>query len=193
MSRRRKRTAELPLFSRARAPKPASRSWQTVSRCIAALAVLGLGLALTIAFAPRPFFVWNASASAPVGLYRVGSRDDLRTGDMVIARLPKRYRLFAAQRHYLPINVPLVKRVAAVPGDNICAYGHLLFVNGKRAAVRRTRDRAGRKLRWWNGCLTLRHGAHLLLMDHPESFDGRYFGPTARDDIIGEAWPLWTR
>src|SRR3546814_19711190 len=37
-----------------------------------ALALLGCGIAATIAVPPRPLLVWNASASAPMGLYRVG-------------------------------------------------------------------------------------------------------------------------
>jgi type IV secretory pathway protease TraF len=44
---------------------------------------------------------------------------------------------------------------------------------------------------WWNGCVMLRSGALFLLMDSPDSFDGRYFGPTSRGDVIGEVRLLW--
>ena len=192
MTRQRKRPAELPLFSWAWQRASAPKKRRAFGRRALALGGLGTALALTIAFPPRPFIVWNASASAPLGLYRVGSKAELRAGDMVIARMPERYRLFAARRRYLPANVPLVKRIAAAPGDEICASGRYVLVNGRLAALRRSGDRAGRMLPWWSGCLVLRDGAHMLLMDHRESFDGRYFGPTARDDIIGETWPLWT-
>lgn len=160
---------------------------------IAALGLLGMGLAATIAFPPRPILVWNASASAPIGLYRVGAAGSARIGDMVIARPPERYRLFAARRHYLPLNVPLVKRIAAVPGDTVCALGQEIFVNGRWIAERRPRDGKDRPMPWWRGCVTLRHGFLFLLMDSPMSFDGRYFGPTDPRDIIGKARLIWAQ
>jgi conjugative transfer signal peptidase TraF len=159
------------------------------------LVVGGLAVALTatIALPPRPFLVWNASVSAPIGLYRVGGTR-LGTGDMVIAWPPAAARDFAARRHYLPANVPLVKRVAAEPGDTSCAFGAQIFVNGRRVATRLVHDGAGRPMPWWTGCVTLRNGAIFLLMaDSPASFDGRYFGPTSRGDIVGRATLLWAR
>jgi type IV secretory pathway protease TraF len=45
---------------------------------------------------------------------------------------------------------------------------------------------------WWHGCVTLAPGRYLLLMDADGSFDGRYFGPVARCQIVGRATPLWT-
>ena len=95
------------------------------------LSALGCAIAATIAFPPRPLLVWNASASAPIGLYGVAGPDGIRKGDMVIARLREPYRSLAAERHYLPANVPLVKRVAALAGDRVCAHGSAIFVNGK--------------------------------------------------------------
>ena len=46
---------------------------------------------------------------------------------------------------------------------------------------------------WWHGCITLRRGALLLLIDDPASFDGRYFGVTGREDVVGKSVPIWTR
>jgi conjugative transfer signal peptidase TraF len=133
------------------------------------------------------------SASAPKGFYGVGGRADIARGDMVIARVPAEWRIFAARRRYIPANVPLVKRVAAVPGDHVCAVGPVILVNGAPVAARRSVDGGGRPMPGWSGCVTLRNGAHLLLMYTPDSFDGRYFGPTRRGDIVGEAYLLWRR
>src|SRR3546814_10436689 len=80
-----------------------------------------------------------------MGLYRVGRPGGVGKGDMVIARLAEPYRSLAAKRHYLPSNVPLVKRVAAVPGDRICARGDLIFVNGKPVTERLKIDARGRR------------------------------------------------
>lgn len=159
----------------------------------AALALLGCGVAATIVLSPRPLLVWNASASAPIGLYRVGRVDGVGKGDMVIARLAEPYRSLAAKRHYLPANVPLVKRVAAVPGDRVCARGKLVFVNDRLAVARLEADARGRAMPWWRGCVRLGPTQLLLLMtSNPASFDGRYFGISERRDVIGRAKPLWT-
>jgi len=157
-------------------------------------ALIGLGaaaLATTIALPPTPWLVWNASASAPIGLYAVSGRQDIASGDMVLVRVPDRWRRLAAERRYIPINIPLVKRVAAAPGDRVCARGREIYVNGHPVAERREADGRGRPMPWWNGCVMLRSGALFLLMDSPDSFDGRYFGPTSRGDVIGEARLLW--
>jgi conjugative transfer signal peptidase TraF len=162
-------------------------------RRVAVIGALTVALAATIALPPRPLLVWNASASAPIGLYRVGGTD-LAPGDMVIARVPAEARDLAARRHYLPANVPLVKRVAAAPGDSVCAFGQGIFVNGRWVAERLVTDGSGRPMPWWSGCVTLRQGALFLLMtDSPASFDGRYFGPTESRDIIGKATLIWSR
>lgn len=151
------------------------------------------GLAATIAAPPRPRLMWNASASAPVGLYRVTPDVRFQRGDVVVARVPGWARRLAAERRYLPLNVPLVKRVAGLTGDRVCAIGVHLFVNGRHVADRQMADGRGRQMPWWRGCLTLSEGQLLLLMDGPTSFDGRYFGPTRTSDVIGEARLIWRR
>ena len=164
---------------------------QRLLRRALAVAALGVGLAATLVFPPRPRLLWNASASAPVGLYAVRGRGDIDVGDLVLARPPAAWRSLAGVRRYVPVNVPLVKRVAALPGDRVCGQGPVVTVNGHRVAARRLADGQGRPMPWWHGCVTLRSGAMLLLMDAPDSFDGRYFGPTSPVDLAGELVPLW--
>ena len=159
------------------------------------LALAGLGLA-ALGFAvlaePAPRLVWNATASAPVGLYWI-SRTAPARGDLVLAGLPPDARRLAADRGYLPAGVPLVKRLAAVSGDVVCAVGDAVFVNGRQAVTRRARDPSGRVLPRWTGCRTLAADELFLLMaDVSGSFDGRYFGPVRRARIIGRLVPLWT-
>ena len=155
---------------------------------------LAAALAATLLVEPRPRLVWNASASAPVGLYAVGDGAPLARGDMVIARVPVEFRLFAARRHYLPTNVPLVKRVAAAAGDEVCAAGARVMVNGRLVARRLDRDGAGRPMPWWSGCAELGTGEYFLLMtDSAASFDGRYFGVSEVGDIVGKARLIWRR
>lgn len=151
-------------------------------------------IVLTIVFPPAPRLVWNASASAPQGLYHVVPGARLAAGDMVAAWMPAPFRHLAATRHYLPENVPLVKRVVAVPGDTVCAAGRVITLNGRVLALRAPTDGRGRAMPWWRGCRTLGDGDYFLLMaDVAASFDGRYFGISRRADIIGKATLLWRR
>jgi len=156
-----------------------------------ALAVLTAAIAVTLVTPPAPRLVWNVSASAPRGLYAVTPGATASRGEMVIARVPLAWRRLAAVRRYIPENVPLVKRVAAGAGDRVCAVGADIRVNGRRVATRRALDGQGRAMPAWSGCVTLAPGTLFLLMDAPESFDGRYFGPTSHGDIIGKARLIW--
>lgn len=157
----------------------------------AGIAVLVTALVLTLVWPPRPSFVWNATASSPLGLYRVEYPDGLARGDMVVAWPPREARRLAAERHYLPANVPLIKRVAASSGDRICAVGEAVYVNGLLVARRQVADPAGRRLPAWTGCHDLSDGQFLLLMPGEGSYDGRYFGLTFARDVIGRARLIW--
>jgi conjugative transfer signal peptidase TraF len=149
-------------------------------------------LSASLMFKMPLLLVWNASASAPVGLYRLHAGEPVR-GEMAIAWIPGPSRSLAARRRYLPANVPLVKRVAAVAGDRVCAAGAAVSINGSRVALRQKSDRSGRPMPWWNGCHRLRAHEYFLLMDNPLSFDGRYFGFTPGKDLLGRAELLWAK
>ena len=136
--------------------------------------------------------VWNATPSSRVGLYAVSSADGFHAGDTVIVRAPASARRLAATRHYLPANVPLVKRVGAVAGDRVCAIGAAVSIDGRAAALRRSRDPSGRPMPWWSGCRLLRPGELFLLSPAgPLAFDGRYFGVSSSGDVLGKGLLLW--
>jgi conjugative transfer signal peptidase TraF len=193
MTARRTRTNDAPLLAWGDALRAEKARRSRLIRRIAAVGA-GLGIVLLSAvLPPTPRLVWNASASAPLGLYAVTPGAWVEPGEMVIARVPIRYRRLAATRRYLPMNVPLVKRVAAHAGDEVCAFGQEIFVNGRRIAARRVTDGKGRSMPAWNGCTVLRGRQLFLLMDHPASFDGRYFGLTEAADVVGKARLLWAK
>lgn len=165
-------------------------------RCLGVAAVIALTaipVAVSILIKPPVLLVWNASASAPIGLYLVLARHPVRRGDMVVAWAPASARTLAAARRYIPANVPLVKRVAAVSGDRVCAHGRTISINGRWIAFRRKSDAAGRPMTWWNGCRDLAQGQFFLTTESLMSFDGRYFGISARDDLVGRAVLLWAK
>jgi conjugative transfer signal peptidase TraF len=163
-------------------------------RVILALTLVGLGcLGFASLVRPAPLLLWNASASAPIGLYRVMPKAPIQRGDMVLLRTPGSVRDLAAERGYLPLAVPLVKRVAALAGDRVCAVGDDLFINGERVARRLERDHLGRPLPHWLGCHRLGDEVLPLMAEVPTSFDGRYFGAVPTSAVIGRLVPLWTK
>lgn len=138
--------------------------------------------------------VYNSSASAPIGYYLVtefGGNSKLKIGSFVVTPTPIQYRLMAAKRHYLPINVPLIKKVVAISGDEICRQHQTVSINGKPAAVALIADKKGRELPPWTGCFVLKNDEFFALMDAKDSFDGRYFGVLKTENIIGTATFIW--
>ncbi|QNG47994.1 S26 family signal peptidase [Sphingobium yanoikuyae] len=193
MSGRRSRFKDAPLLAWGEALR-LRKEVQRRRRLRFFLVGLGAGLVLGAAILPpTPRLLWNASASAPIGLYQVSPGAPVMTGDMVVARLPEPFRALAAARRYLPRNVPLVKRVAAEAGDEVCALGDQVFVNGRPVARRKKFDAMGRVMPSWHGCRMLRRQQLFLLMDSADSFDGRYVGVSEATDLIGKAQLLWRR
>ena len=192
MCARQDKGGELPLIAWSRA-HAARRARRLRLRLGGVLLSLGAGaLMLTVLVPPAPRLVWNASASVPVGLYSVQPGAHVSPGDLALVRLPEAARSLAASRYYLPANVPALKRVAATSGTWVCARGDAIEIDGAHAASRLVHDRMGRALPRWQGCRVLGEDEIFLLSARrADSFDGRYFGPGSRRDVIGRARLLW--
>ena len=150
-----------------------------------------LGIAASVHSPPR--LVWNATASAPIGLYRVHAAGYFARGNLVIVMPPPHLASLFADRGYLPISVPLLKQVAALSGAVVCRLDRRITIDGIAVATALERDHEGRPLPSWQGCHELAHGEVFLLnTERLDSLDGRYFGPLPAALIIGRAEPLWT-
>ncbi|CAM5761102.1 hypothetical protein LMIY3S_00027 [Labrys miyagiensis] len=137
--------------------------------------------------------IWNASASVPIGLYEIASADRLAVSDLVAIRAPEPLGRFLADRGYLPLGVPLMKRILALPGQQVCRAGHTVTVDGIAEGEALARDSQGQSLPVWQGCCVIAEG-EVFVMNRSvrDSLDGRYFGPVSASLIIGRAIPLWT-
>lgn len=175
-------------------PLPPLRRTRRHRRRLALLVACATGLvALAASCVAMPLVVYNASASAPLGFYGVAWVTRIARGDLVLAVSPESARLLAAERDYLPPTVPLVKRVAALAGDFVCADSGVVVIDNRVVADQLAIDREGRPLPAWNGCRALAADEVFLLMAGvPDSFDSRYFGPVPRTAVIGRLVPLWT-
>ena len=153
-----------------------------------------LFVALTSVFHPAPKLLWNASASVPIGLYAVRRALPLRIGELVVVTPPQPLAQFFAARRYLPLGVPLVKHVLALPGQTVCRSGRAITVDRAVVGEALEHDRFGRALPDWQGCRALAPGEVFLMNTAPpDSLDGRYFGPLPLTTIVGRADPIWTR
>ncbi|MET3780791.1 conjugative transfer signal peptidase TraF [Brevundimonas sp. 1080] len=140
----------------------------------------------------RPHFVWNASASAPIGLYAAVAAGAPSVGQQLLYAPPRSHAELFAARRYVPIGVPLLKTVAAVAPSEVCRRGPTVSVDGVIVADAQTKDRRGRALPMWSGCRRLGSDEVFLLSpEHADALDGRYFGPVSRRRILAEVRPLW--
>jgi conjugative transfer signal peptidase TraF len=154
--------------------------------------VLG-GLACLLLAAPvSPRLMWNATASVPVGLYRLAEPATVKVGDLVVVRPDPILAASLARDGWLPRGVPLLKPVAAIEGQVVCRHDLVVNIDGQAVAVALPRDAKGRVLPRWSGCRRLEDGEVFVLAAPLGSFDGRYFGPTPRRAVIAVAHPVWT-
>ncbi|MEH2549942.1 conjugative transfer signal peptidase TraF [Bradyrhizobium sp. AZCC 2262] len=140
-----------------------------------------------------PVYVWNASESVPVGLYRLQPLDNLFVTELVAVQPPEPLATFLDLNGYLPAGLPMLKRVLALPGQTVCRSGLSLSVDAIEMGEARDRDSRGRPLPKWEGCRVVGEG-ELFVMNwqSASSLDGRYFGFLPASSVIGRALPVWT-
>lgn len=150
--------------------------------CLGWLALAALGLASQSGV---KLAIINESPSLPRGLY-LRAPTDLHVGSVVAAPAPAGARAYLTKLGFPPSTL-LLKRIAAVEGEMVCAVGGAL-VTPRAIAPVRAKDRQGRALQRWRGCERLAPGEVFLLGDTADSFDSRYFGPVRSADLQGSFW-----
>lgn len=168
-----------------------TRRIRTGYLAVTGLAVLEIGTVSVADIAPR--LIWNASASLPIGFYRVEPPTTLALGDLVAVDPPEPLAQFVAARGYVGPGVPLLKRVAALPATRVCRIGATITVDDQPIGAARERDRLGRPLPVWQGCrVVAADEVFLMNREAGDSFDGRYFGPLPLTSVTARIVPLWT-
>ncbi len=160
---------------------------------VIAATVAAMAIGFSAVIHPAPILIFNASASVPIGFYRVQPVGTLHVADLVVVMSPAPLASFLAERGYLPKGVPLMKRVLALPGQAVCRSGRMVTVDGMVMGEALDHDRRGRDLPVWQGCRVVAAGEVFLMNRRSgDSFDGRYFGPLPASTVIGRATPIWT-
>ncbi len=163
-------------------------TWTALSAAAVAL------VAVSAAKPWQPALLWNATASTPIGLYRLHALGPLHDDELVAAMPPPGIASFLARGGFLPRGVPLLKHIAALPGQTVCRTGDIVTIDGETVGLALNRDHLGRPLPRWRGCRQLIPGQVFLMNTRVwDSLDGRYFGPFPARSIIGQAVPIWIK
>lgn len=142
----------------------------------ALFAVVWLALACGLVFAAGLRF--NPTPSLPKGIYRIVPGTPEKS-ELVSFCLEGEFAELALERGYLepgscPSGLrPLLKRLAALPGDSVDPYSHPICAL----------DSHGRSMTPALVPGVVPPGMALVLADHPGSFDSRYFGFVPLDSL----------
>lgn len=175
------------------------------NHCLRALSAIGFGLSLFAVFLPGRVLVQAREPhSVPLTLgIRLAAPSQWRPGDLVAFRIRD-------LRPYYPAGAPFAKVVAGVGGQPIARLGRDFYIAGRYVATARERDSAGRAAPLFTPQPTLDpvcrqpatwvrpapacrqtlatvipEGHLFALGEHERSFDSRYWGLVAPQEITG--------
>lgn len=142
----------------------------------------------------------NLTPSEPLGLWRIEAlRRSTEIGDLVFVCPPVTAMFEEARRQgYLRPGLcaggfaPLIKMVAALPGQYVVVTDHVI-IDGRSlaASVVRKADGEGRTITPYPGDIV--PSGHLYLhSSFASSYDSRYFGPVPDSGLLGLARPVLT-
>lgn len=140
--------------------------------------VLVVGLFPLIAMQFGKVFFVNRTASIPTGIYIVVNNEYINIGDTVVFESSS----FSGK---------LIKYVAAGDGTEFCTdESGGLWIAGIAVAEKNT-QKYPNSLLDQSICHKLKPDELLVLGDHENSYDSRYFGPIKKQDIIASVKLLW--
>src|SRR3546814_13706623 len=116
--------------------------WGTLVTMVAAVNVVAISMWIN----PPPKLIWNASASVPIGFYTVRPASDLRIGDLAVVTPPDDVAVFLSTGGYLPLGVPLITPVAALPVQHVFRTCVVITIDAKPVCAARAQDRIHRTL-----------------------------------------------
>ena len=166
---------------------------------------LAAGILVLGAYCNQAGYRLNQTISMPLGWYHLTPRADrpLKRGVLVVF-CPPQSKVFAqaVERHYLKAGPcpnhtqPLLKPVAAIPGDTVLLSPSGVRINGLMLAGSPVlfRDSAGRPIPHllWGEHRVQPTEIWLISTHSTQSFDSRYFGPIQVSQIQWIATPILT-
>jgi type IV secretory pathway protease TraF len=89
--------------------------------------------------------------------------DQLAVTNLVVAMPPNSLATFLAERGYVPLGAPLIKRILALRGQSVCRNELAISVDGTPMGMALAHDRQGRPLPVWQGCRAIGQGEVFLM------------------------------
>ena len=140
----------------------------------------------------------NRSASLPFLIYKIApviQGVEIERGDCVLIDLSKISNPVidkGIERGYVNLREPMLKRIGAIPGDNVALIDGFLLVNGEATKITvASYDSYGGELSAWPVSITLPGNQYWLISDPERGFDSRYFGPVNRSVFTHRARPVF--
>ena len=147
---------------------------------------LVLGVLVLAAVVSTRWVRLNLSPSVPRGVYRLAAvSPPLARGTLVVLPVPRAVRRWHSRWQ------PLLKPIAALAGDLVCAQADGLWIAGQAYGPVYP-EAGGAPLPRLQGCVRVPAGAVFLASPAPRSLDGRYFGMTPVATLTAQAVPVWT-
>ena len=135
---------------------------------------------------------YQVTPSMPKGFYIIYPIENIKVNDIIVFYPPKKASQFLLTRHLIPHNDWLMKYVVAAPGDYVCKKFSFVWINNEKYAPVLTHSSKNELLPDTPFCSVLTKDKYLSISTIAQhSFDGRYFGPIDKKDIIGKACHLF--
>lgn len=155
-------------------------------------------IAATIAFGLLDYRL-NVTPSYPLGIYQLEHRTP-EIGELVLTCPPQNHIVsYGIANGFIPspkqtfwmhapcpYSLPIMKRVVALGGARITFEDEWLKIDGLPSSVMLNHVPAHQT------AYELQPNEALLLAEHKNSFDGRYWGPSAADEFHGTMRPIFT-
>jgi conjugative transfer signal peptidase TraF len=169
------------------------------------LVIVAASVGIAATYAIKAGYRFNTTTSMPIGIWRITPAPAAPARGMIVAFCMDDgpTTKMALQRGYVDPGAcpsggePLLKQIAATPGDSVVLGPAEIRINGTAVpnSAPRPSDPAGRALPVIPpGEYRVADDEVWLLSTHtPLSFDSRYYGPVRITNIIGSATPVFVR
>lgn len=138
-----------------------------------------------------PPIYYNVSDSLPRGFY-IETTKNLSIGKLIAFPIPKNAKQIIFARKWLAFDMPLLKYISAIAGDEICIKKHGLYINKNRFGHIVETDDSNNHIQVSFGCYVLSDNELFVTTGYHKSFDSRYFGPIKIKDVLSTIKPLLT-
>lgn len=144
----------------------------------------------------KGYLLINISESMPKGLYFLSDikKEELKVGDIILFTCPSNIEKYVYGRKYLPKRIPLLKRIAGVKGTIFFMNDGYFYINNKKVARIKSHDKQLLELPvfYTQEIQEVQENYFIVLGDHENSFDSRYFGEISLNLVKKKAKPVWT-